>query len=101
MGDCECRIGFNVGGDLVTLTFNALKLNVTRFMVVNVLPSITGSLKVDVPVTKRFVSTCTLNIYINTPILALTHGCPLGRVLLMLIALVVVNGVYTTATPGC
>lgn len=92
----------NVGGDLATLTFNALKLNVTRFMVVNVLPSMTGSLRVDVPRTKRFVSTCTLNIYMKTPkVILITHAHPLGRVLLNLVIVCVYNGLYTTTSIGC
>lgn len=91
-----------VGGDLLTLTSNALKLNVTRFIVVKVLPGITHSLDVDVPRTKRFVSTCTVKIYIKTPLaIFITHAHPLGRVLLKLTTVCIVNGLYTTLTPRC
>lgn len=86
----------------MSLTLNAFNLKVTRFNVVNILARLTRGMKVSVPTTKRVVSCCTLKIIINTPVVTLfSDHCSLGRVLLFLITLYIVNGTVFALSSSC
>ena len=85
---------------LIALAFGTLALGIAEFTMMGILPYVAADLGISIPVAGHFISAYALGVCGGAPILILARKCPLKKILLALVALVVIGNLCAAVSPN-